>query len=114
MSILQLYHVSPARNYASIVGRGISPAYSKGKRKVAWVCEWKQVGWALAHVSQRHATLTDDLMVFITWEQTSDLKKTRWEHVYQSDHVMRFTRWLWAREILKCYEKGIAPDDIPF
>lgn len=59
-----LYHVSPARNRASIARSGIEPLFSQGKAQACWYVSPDRLEWALAHCSARHKVDVTQLDVY--------------------------------------------------
>jgi hypothetical protein len=51
-----LYHTTPARRLASVLAHGLLPGLSRGARPVVWLHARGRLGWALAHVAQRHGS----------------------------------------------------------
>lgn len=64
---MKLYHVTPAINIDGIMQHGINPAYSTGKRRVAWFHTQSRQAWALLHIS-RHQRHDVNKMLLLTVE----------------------------------------------
>jgi hypothetical protein len=58
-----IFHVTPKKNLDSIQRLGIDPAFAVAEIKRSWFCSVARLGWALVHVSQRHATPITELVI---------------------------------------------------
>lgn len=62
---ITLYHVSLRENEESILKKGVLATRSKGKRIGSyWVVE-ERLGWAIIHISARHAVNVNEIMIFV-------------------------------------------------
>jgi hypothetical protein len=90
-----MYHWTHRLNLESILRKGIDPSYSEGKLQVVWSCGPQRIGWALAHVAQRHGWDCDDMACLEFESDGSDLIKTCLHRVYQTRVIVlpvRFRR----------------------
>jgi len=83
-----LYHVTTRYRADLIAARGIDPARSKGKRKVSWYVGQRMLAWAIAHVSLRHKTPIENIVVIAVHVRIDDMKKTAWRNVLTCDQVV--------------------------
>jgi len=83
-----LYHVTTRYRADLIAARGIDPARSKGKRQVSWYVGWQMLAWAIAHVSLRHKTPIENIVVIAVHVRIDDMKKTAWRNVLTCDQVV--------------------------
>lgn len=56
-----LYHTTPYWNVEKIRQEGILPERSKGANRVIWLHGWRQLAWALSHLSNHHQCGITDL-----------------------------------------------------
>jgi len=59
-----LYHVSPGRNYASILKNGVLMRKARGPFARIWLCTADRLIWALDHVSAHHGLASPQMCVF--------------------------------------------------
>lgn len=79
----KLFHVSPARNHASILKSGVEPVMSKGKTQSSWWVSQGKLAWAIAHCSARHQLPVTELEVWLRDGDTAKgMKRSRWTGVY--------------------------------
>lgn len=96
-----IYHVTPTNNLSSILERGISPEFSKGRFPACWYVSTEQTKlWAIAHVSARHHVDANSISVFEVDTEFDALKHTRWMYVYTCTVVMHPARVFSAVEML--------------
>jgi hypothetical protein len=81
-STIKRYHVTTAANIPSILQRGVSPDFSRGKLKVCWFVDSMRLSWAIAHVSQRSGFSVADLYVCDVWAASEYFKRTRMPGVF--------------------------------
>jgi hypothetical protein len=83
-----LYHVTTRYRADLIAAKGIDPTRSKGKRKVSWFVGLPKLAWAIAHVSLRHKTPIENIVVIAVHVRIDDMKKTAWRDVLTCDQVV--------------------------
>jgi len=86
---MKLYHVTPGRNMTRILHEGITPDKSTGRRKVVWLCTYRRLMWALAHIAEHHQVKIDDLVVFSVFTNRIETKRTAWDGVFTSDVLVK-------------------------
>lgn len=89
MPTTYVYHWTHRENLASIMREGIDPAYSEGRSHQAWVCGPRRIGWALAHIAQRHGWGADDMVLLKVSGDLPHLKNTFLQWVYTTREVIR-------------------------
>jgi len=89
--LLHLYHITPTTNNVSILTRGLDPAFSRGKRKTVWLCDWTRIHWALAHVSFKHETPVNELSAFMITLERSEVINTAWRGIYNYSGIIKVT-----------------------
>jgi len=111
---LQLYHVTTRYRADLIAAKGIDPERSKGARKVSWYVTWEMLPWAIAHVSLRHKTSIERIVVIGIVIRRTNVKATRWTNVYTASDTMYPDphEYSSARACLKQY--ALKPPVFPF
>jgi hypothetical protein len=72
-----LYHVTTQENYRGIhYDAAIRPDKAAGPSKSVWLVTQGRLAWALAHVSQRHQTPVNKLIVLRVFVDRQNLIKT--------------------------------------
>lgn len=84
-----ILHVTPRKNFHSIMDCGLLPEFATGKRKVTWFATPETLSWALAHISARKNLTVNDLMVFHHVADMQFLTRTSWKGVYVSSFAIR-------------------------
>jgi hypothetical protein len=97
----RLYHVTPGKNSASIHEFGLLPAKSTGKRKVVWMCEYRRLTWAFAHISAKKAIPVSEMVVCVANVETLSLSRTRWPEVFVSHSIVPVYAILTAKDMLR-------------
>lgn len=70
---MRLLHVSPVP--LQLLCFGLDPAFSKGRKRVSWLCEPWRLQWAIAHVMRRHKLNFEPWVLEVTISKT---KVRRW------------------------------------
>ena len=83
-----VYHWTHRSNLPSIMREGIDPAYSEGRAHLSWVCGPRRIGWALAHIAQRHGWEPDDMVLLKVDGDLPSLRPTFMAYVYNSREVI--------------------------
>lgn len=87
-----LWHVTPAYNYDSIAIYGIEPMRSTGSFNRIWLCQWKGIVGALAHVSARHSVSVDRLIcikVLVKPEEVTHFRLSMWTSYINQSRIVR-------------------------
>lgn len=79
---INLLHVSPRKNAASIRRQGILLSRSKGKMQVIWLYKYSLSGWVIPHIAKHHGVRTSDLAVFSVRVHSNDLRHAYRRGVY--------------------------------
>lgn len=64
MFYLEVFHATPAWNFAPIIKRGIDPKMSRGQLPVAWYCAEHRIDWCIRHVAEKYRCDIEDVIVF--------------------------------------------------
>lgn len=74
---LTLYHVTPERNWFSILQIGLKKDSSMGRLKAVWLVSKTNLAWACTHVSARHSVSPGALVVFEVRVRRRHLKRSK-------------------------------------
>jgi hypothetical protein len=75
-STIVLFHVSPARNLKSLSRFGVLPAFARSSLKAAWLVTRSRLGWAIAHVRERH-NVSDVVIVRVLVPRSALVRRRR-------------------------------------
>ena len=102
-----LFHVSPRQYFDSVMGSGISPAFSRGRANVVWLVDESKLVWALAHVSAKDDISVLQLLVYTVKPPRAELRLARWPGVYQCLIAAYPTDVRYASDVLKMLENDL-------
>lgn len=83
-----IYHVTPILNIDSIELKGLRPEMSQGRANVVWMCQYKALTWAIAHVALRRKCKPSDLMVCSCIMYEEEMIRTRWSGIWQTRSIV--------------------------
>jgi hypothetical protein len=78
-----VYHVTPPRNYLSIISRGVLAGCSTGKARCSWWVRKDQVPYAIEHIALRHHVCPKSLIIFAANIPDQELVRTNRPGRYQ-------------------------------
>ncbi len=86
------YHWTHATNIGSILACGLDPEYAEGRMPVVWMCEADRTGWALRHISERHAWNPDEMTLIRFPNDGVPYAHTAYNGVFTTNRVIRVYR----------------------
>lgn len=82
-----MFHATHRDNIASIFNIGLSPEFSKGRRKAIWFVPKQGVQSGILHAASRHHWQVDEMVIITVLVETDHIRYSGNGMLFYSEHV---------------------------